>query len=414
MAQISPPVSTSDLAFALDHIPWPPPEPLLFVRSDTTVRLGVSGYGSDTVLSAKLYAARFLRWLSSFLGGKHAFSYELQDVYPEWCRRIGWPALSWNSVAKELRLIIGGRKTYEWTFRDGEKRKLRVFIVPAIGEKTAKLCNRLKAEEMLAAATPGNSAKQRDFYIRAVEIGDALMAAGEHEEALTAFRMGLPICKAQVAANPSNAGWQRDLWISFNRVGDALLSAGKHMEGLAELRQARDVAHTLVATDPDNASWQCDLAVSHDRIGNVLVAVGKLEEACIALRKSLGIREVLASNPSNAGWRHRQYELAASHVRFGDALVAAGKCEEALVAFRAGLVIRQALAAADPGNTGWQFDVCVTLWRLADHGIEPQRNFENIVATLTRLEHDDRLTADQKSWIAIARERQQALKQPAK
>jgi hypothetical protein len=92
-------------------------------------------------------------------------------------------------------------------------------------------------------------------------------------------------------------------------------------------------------------------------------------------------------------------------------LVAAGKHEEALSAFRKSLAIREALAAADPGNAVWQFDVCMLLWRMANAGVEPVRNFERIVQILTELDQDDRLTADQKPWVATARERLQALRQ---
>ncbi|MHC9064543.1 DUF4062 domain-containing protein [Nitrospira sp. CMX1] len=50
----------------------------------------------------------------------------------------------------------------------------------------------------------------------------------------------------------------------------------------------------------------------------------------------------------------------------GDVLVAQGDLPAALTAFRAGLGIAEALAMRDPANTGWQRDLYVSYWRLAD------------------------------------------------
>jgi hypothetical protein len=53
-------------------------------------------------------------------------------------------------------------------------------------------------------------------------------------------------------------------------------------------------------------------------------------------------------------------------VRIGDVLSAQGDLGAALASYRASLDIIQRLAAFDPGNAGWQRDLWVSCWRMAD------------------------------------------------
>jgi hypothetical protein len=51
---------------------------------------------------------------------------DLQRIYPEVCAARGWVPRAWNSVARELRRLTGGRKAYAWV--EGER--LRVYRMP--------------------------------------------------------------------------------------------------------------------------------------------------------------------------------------------------------------------------------------------------------------------------------------------
>jgi hypothetical protein len=86
-------------------------------------------------------------------------------------------------------------------------------------------------------------------------------------------------------------------------------------------------------------------------------------------------------------------------------LVAQGNLPEALKSFRDGLAIRDRLAKADPGNAGWQFDLVISNWKLADNGDESARRFAFIVATLRKLEGENRLTPAQAKWLLEAEKR---------
>jgi hypothetical protein len=55
--------------------------------------------------------------------------------------------------------------------------------------------------------------------------------------------------------------------------------------------------------------------------------------------------------------------------RLGELRQAQGKLVGALQAYKAALSIAQRLAASDPGNAGWQRDLIVSHWRIAE-GLE--------------------------------------------
>jgi hypothetical protein len=59
-------------------------------------------------------------------GGCDVLACDLQRIYPEVCGARGWAPRAWNSVARELRRLTGGRKAYAWV--EGER--LRVYRIP--------------------------------------------------------------------------------------------------------------------------------------------------------------------------------------------------------------------------------------------------------------------------------------------
>ena len=196
------------------------------------------------------------------------------------------------------------------------------------------------------------------------QAGNDLVAAGDREAVLFAYRKSLAICEQLVAADPGNAGWQRDLADNHVRIGDVLLHAGDREGARDAYGKALAITEKLAAADPGNAGWQHDLFISHDRIGDVLFASDRAA-ALDAYRKSLAILEQLAAvNPGNA---NLQRDLTYSHTTIGDVLLAAGDREGGRDAYRKALAfteqlvahpnfsaITEKLVAADPGNVKWQ------------------------------------------------------------
>ncbi|HSZ76872.1 MAG TPA: hypothetical protein VK775_05705, partial [Chthoniobacterales bacterium] len=127
---------------------------------------------------------------------------------------------------------------------------------------------------------------------------------------------------------------------------------------LSSYKQALEIAQKLAARDPANTEWQHDLSISYDRIGNVQNAKDDLTSA--------------------------------------------------LSSYKQDLEIVQKLAARDPANAQWKTDLVISLWKLAsilEHQGTPQKreagvNYQRALEILRPLAVENRLTAEQKTWIS--------------
>lgn len=230
--------------------------------------------------------------------------------------------------------------------------------------------------------------------------GDIEFARGHLGKALAAYRSAEKRAKQMSKDNLESRQWQRDLSVSYDRIGDVVVAQGKLNEALQSFRNGLVIRERLTKADSDNDGWQRDLSVSYNKIGDVLVDQGKRDEALQAYRDGLAIIDRLAkADPGNAEW---QRDLSVSYNKIGDVLVEQGKRDEALQAFRDSLAIADRLAQADPANVQWQVDLLWSHWRLAWRGDEPARRWQLIVTTLRKLKAEDKLTAEQATWLPLA------------
>jgi hypothetical protein len=87
---------------------------------------------------------------------------------------------------------------------------------------------------------------------------------------------------------------------------------------------------------------------------------------------------------------------------------AQGDLSSALSSYKHGLEIRKKLAARDPANAQWKTDLVISLWKLASileqQGTPQKReagvNYQRALELLRPLAAQNRLTAEQKTWIS--------------
>jgi hypothetical protein len=79
------------------------------------------------------HATELLNFLLEEVGAGADLLYpEVQDLYWQMCARINWAPRPWNPVGRELRKLLGKRKTYSWFDGvNGEQRRLRVYRLTA-------------------------------------------------------------------------------------------------------------------------------------------------------------------------------------------------------------------------------------------------------------------------------------------
>lgn len=83
------------------------------------------------------HAARFLDLLQERdITGDILFE-DIFRLYHELLATIGWTPRPWSPVAREIRKLLGGKKTYAW-FEDAEggSHRLRVYRIPRFLPKT--------------------------------------------------------------------------------------------------------------------------------------------------------------------------------------------------------------------------------------------------------------------------------------
>ena len=84
---------------------------------------------------------------------------------------------------------------------------------------------------------------ERDLSVSQNKIGEVLVAQGEREQALAAYRARLEIRETLARRDPGNTQWQRDLIVSCVKI-----SATDPSEATACLKKALEIAHTLEAS----------------------------------------------------------------------------------------------------------------------------------------------------------------------
>ena len=102
----------------------------------------------------------------------------------------------------------------------------------------------------------------------------------------------------------------------------------------------------------------------------------------------------------------------------GNLLVNRGDLTSALAVYQSALSIQKQLAARDPSHTGWQTDLAFSLYKTAtvlEQQNPPRKEaavaaYQRSLDILRPLAAQNRLTVDQKGWIAIVETQLDALK----
>ncbi len=82
------------------------------------------------------HARRLLAWLQSDGGASgEVLAGEIQAAYSEMVAELGWSQLTWLRTGREFAKLTGPRR-YRDVIDNGKRRRLLVYLVPAVGEIT--------------------------------------------------------------------------------------------------------------------------------------------------------------------------------------------------------------------------------------------------------------------------------------
>src|SRR5271166_1436183 len=264
----------------------------------------------------------------------------------------------------------------------------------------------LEIREKLAAHDPANTNRQRDLSVSYERIGDVQRAQGDLPSALSSYKQGLEIAQKLAARDPTNTEWQRDLSVSHEKIGNVQSAQSDLKAALSSYQKGLEIRENLAAGDQTNTEWQRDLSVSHNKIGDVQSDQGDPPSALTSYKQCLEIAQKLAArDPANTEW---QRDLSASYERIGDVQRAQGDLPSAISSYTQCLEIAQKLAARAPANAQWKTNLVISLWKLASileqQGTPQKRaagvNYQLALELLRSLAVENRLTAEQKTWIS--------------
>ncbi len=213
--------------------------------------------------------------------------------------------------------------------------------------------------------TPATPSWQRDLSVSFEKIGDVQSAKGDLDGALKAYQDSLAIAEKLAAQDPGNAGWQRDLSVSFRtrsatcRARRAISTARSRPTRTASPsrearragpRQRRLAARPLGQLRARSATCRARRAISTARSRPTRTASPSAEK-------------LAAQDPGNAELAARPLGQLREDRRRAER---EGRSRRRAQGLPGQPRHREKLAAQDPGNAGWQRDLIVSHWRLAD------------------------------------------------
>ena len=215
-------------------------------------------------------------------------------------------------------------------------------------------------------------------------IAEAL-AALERGETAQAEAIFAAVSRAAVAAGDA-AQEQRD--VAYREAA----AAQRHLGALAFLKdtdRALKAYERAAELDPAHLeTWF--------QLGLVREYAGRLTAARAAYERALDLSEAAGN----------EREAARANTHLGDVRSAQGDLAGALDAYQQGLAIAKRLATADPSNSGWQTDIAVSCWKLAevlrgmpDRRAEARPYLERGRAVLVTLREESRLEPSKLGWI---------------
>jgi predicted O-linked N-acetylglucosamine transferase (SPINDLY family) len=195
-----------------------------------------------------------------------------------------------------------------------------------------------KALEAKLMVLPADDKARRAGLLN--NLGGALSALGQREQALEASQEAVDIRRKLAKANPQ--AFLPDLAMSLNNLGGALSDLGQREPALEASQEAADVYRKLAKANPQ--AFLPNLAMSLNNLGNRLSDLGQREQALEASQEAVDIRRKLAKANPQAFLPN----LAASLNNLGGALSDLGQRGLALEASQEAVDIRRKLAEANP------------------------------------------------------------------
>ncbi|HLA78568.1 MAG TPA: serine/threonine-protein kinase [Vicinamibacteria bacterium] len=308
------------------------------------------------------------------------------------------------ATVRQARIAEANRARAERRF--GDVRKLANSFLFEFHDAIATLPGSTPARELvvrkaleyldsLAAEAQGSPSLQLELASAYEKVGDvqgALGAAslGQTPAAHRSYARAVELREAVAAAGPLSVEAQRDLAMARKRLATMRLAEGDWTGATRLFERARDVYVSLAAERPDDFAAQVDAAGSRVNVGIAWGMSGRRHEGLRACEEGLAAaRKLAASAPADTRLKNL---MGIGLIWVGNIATAIPeRRERALEAIREATALYEALAAAEPDNAFWRLKIGDThvgasfvLTELArwDEAVVPAQQAEAIYSSL--------------------------------
>jgi tetratricopeptide (TPR) repeat protein len=214
--------------------------------------------------------------------------------------------------------------------------------------------------EKLESLQPGDQAARHGHAVSLAKLANELETRHDPTAAEKTWNEALSAAKARVAVRDDDA--EADLTAAEHGLAGALAAHGNTAGALAAYRATLARLEGRLQHAPDDYAVVRMQAITDHRIGIALFQQQDAAGALEALRQSEALsNRLVAHDPDNAGW---QYELALTLGRIADVQQATTD-PGAVATYGKALAQLRAVAAKDPANLGVKRDIIVIDTQLA-------------------------------------------------
>src|SRR6516164_10114217 len=104
-------------------------------------------------------------------------------------------------------------------------------------------------------------------------VGEALLAAERHGEAIEIYEKGLKLVQDSAAEDRNEQRW---LWLTglvLCKIGDVYSEMGKRTQATTNFRKCLTVREHLASANPDRMEWSNDVSATYEKLAEVIPLV---------------------------------------------------------------------------------------------------------------------------------------------
>jgi hypothetical protein len=121
-------------------------------------------------------------------------------------------------------------------------------------------------------------------------VGEALLAAERHGEAIEIYEKGLKLVQDSAAEDRNEQRWPWLTGLVLCKIGDVYSEMGKRTQATTNFRKCLTVREHLASANPDRMEWSNDVSATYEKLAEVIPLVVMVEDVQVgAVAEKVGL-----------------------------------------------------------------------------------------------------------------------------